>query len=274
MTGFCLKLSIVSSGLIGMMLATGPAFPCEIYTVTANFLPCFDEGTADPADDTFIADFTTTFADPPTTGDIELLVRGQTFSTSVVGLGTQFQFLSIPLSADGQPVEATFRFTAVPTCTLTATVGNAPGPCSAGIAEVVAVDVRPGSCPNPLNCKSKGVLPVAILGTATFDVTQIDPATVQLAGVAPLRWDYEDVATPYSPFAGKQDCDLDCTSMGPDGYMDATLKFKTQEVIAALGTAVLDGACVVAELTGNLRESAGGTEIVGEDVIRIKCEKR
>lgn len=201
-------------------------------------------------------------------------VRGQTFSTSVVGLGTQFQFLSIPLSPDGLPVQAEFRFTADANCKLTATVGTAPAPCSAGIAEVVAVDIRPGSCPNPLNCKSKGVLPVAILGTAAFDVIEIDPATVRLAGVAPLRWDYEDVATPFSPYTGKQDCGLDCTSTGPDGYMDATLKFKAQEILAAVGTDLRDGDCVVAELTGNLRESAGGTEIVGEDVFRINCKRR
>jgi hypothetical protein len=136
----------------------------------------------------------------------------------------------------------------------------------------VFVDIKPQSCPNPLNCKSKGVLPVAILGTADFDVTEIDPATVRLADVAPLRWDLEDVATPHEPLTGKQDCTIDCTEMGPDGYLDATLKFDTQEVIAALGEAVQDGACIVAELTGNLRESDGGTGIVGEDVIRINCK--
>ena len=90
--------------------------------------------------------------------------------------------------------------------------------------------------------------------------------------MAPLRGDYEDVATPYEPLVGRQDCRIDCTSMGPDGYMDATLKFATQDVVAALGTVVEDGACVVAQLTGSLRESAGGTEFVGEDVIRIRCK--
>jgi len=34
----------------------------------------------------------------------------------------------------------------------------------------VPVDIKPTSCPNPLNVKSRGVLPVAILGTADFDV--------------------------------------------------------------------------------------------------------
>lgn len=67
----------------------------------------------------------------------------------------------------------------------------------------VDVDIKPGSCPNPLNLKSKGVLPVAVLGTEEFDVTTIDPLSILLSreeveeGVAPIRSDYEDVATPF-----------------------------------------------------------------------------
>ena len=60
----------------------------------------------------------------------------------------------------------------------------------------VAVDIKPRSCPNPLKVGKNGVLPVAILGTAGFDVTDIDASSVRLAGVAPLRSSLEDVATP------------------------------------------------------------------------------
>jgi hypothetical protein len=67
------------------------------------------------------------------------------------------------------------------------------------IAEAaVAVDVRPRGCPNPINRKARGVLPVAILGTADFDVSEIDPTTVRLAGVPPAGFGFEDVATPVS----------------------------------------------------------------------------
>ncbi|NIN69480.1 MAG: hypothetical protein GTO63_33310, partial [Anaerolineae bacterium] len=52
----------------------------------------------------------------------------------------------------------------------------------------VDLDIKPGSCPNPLNTRSNAVLPVAILGTDVFDVNDIDPATVMLEGVSPLRW--------------------------------------------------------------------------------------
>jgi hypothetical protein len=131
----------------------------------------------------------------------------------------------------------------------------------------VAVDIKPRSCPNPLNVKSRGKLPVAILGTDAFDVEQIDPASVRLEGVAPLRWALEDVVTPYEPFTGKQDA-RDCTHAGPDGYPDLTLKFETQELVAALGD-VDDREVRVLQLTGNLKEAYGGTSIVGEDVVVI-----
>jgi hypothetical protein len=130
MKHYGVKFSLVSVALVVVVLTIGSAAPCSLYTLTANFLPCYDNGTVDPADDYFIADFTTTFSDPPATGDIALDVGGVTYSTSTIGLGTQFQFLSIPLSADGLPVQATIRFTADSACALTQTVGTAPGPCS------------------------------------------------------------------------------------------------------------------------------------------------
>jgi len=131
----------------------------------------------------------------------------------------------------------------------------------------VAVDIKPQSCPNPISTSDKGVLPVAILGSDTFYVSQIDPASVKLEGVAPLRWALEDIAAPYEPFLGKEDI-YDCNEAGPDGFLDLTLKFKMQEVVAALGE-VNDGDVLVLHLTGNLLEEYGGTPIVGEDVVWI-----
>jgi hypothetical protein len=130
----------------------------------------------------------------------------------------------------------------------------------------VAIDIKPESCPNPLNVKGKGVLPVAILGTADFDVTEIDPATVKLEGVSCIKWAIEDVTTPYEPIE-IPDC-LDCSTDGPDGFLDLTLKFDVQEVVEAIGE-VNGGDCLVLTLTGNLFEEFGGTPIVGEDVVLI-----
>lgn len=137
------------------------------------------------------------------------------------------------------------------------------------------IDIKPGSCPNPLNLREKGVLPVAILGLEDFDVTQIDPATVRLfrkgvvdpIEVAPLRWSLEDVATPFEPFIGKK-AKYDCTAAGPDGLLDLSLKFDAQAVVAALGP-VTDRQVLVLQLTAKLKEAFGGTPIAGEDVVVI-----
>jgi len=129
----------------------------------------------------------------------------------------------------------------------------------------VFVDIKPQSCPNPLNTKGKGVLPVAILGTEEFDVSTIDPSTINLEGVFPLRWALEDVAT---PFDGEE---CECTTEGSDGFMDLTIKFDTQEIIGALGD-VVDGEVRPLYLTGNLIEEFGGTGIEGSDCVIIKAK--
>ncbi len=132
-------------------------------------------------------------------------------------------------------------------------------------ATVVAVDIKPGSCPNPLNTKSSGVLPIAILGTDDLDVTTIDPTSIRLAGVEPLRSGYEDVAGPVSD---ANDCN--CTEEGPDGFLDLTLKFKTQRIVEAVGD-VNDGDVRVLTLTGVLFDPMPfETPIEGADCILIR----
>jgi len=124
----------------------------------------------------------------------------------------------------------------------------------------VFVDIKPGNCPNPLNVKSSGVLPVAILGTADLDVTTIDPTSIRLAGVEPLRNGLEDVAGPVSD---SNDCN--CIEAGPDGFLDLTLKFKTQKIVEAIGD-VNEGDVLTLELTGVL---IGERPIEGADCILI-----
>jgi len=43
-----------------------------------------------------------------------------------------------------------------------------------------ALDIKPGSCPNPLNVRSSGQLPVGLLGTDGFDVADVDVSTLAL----------------------------------------------------------------------------------------------
>ncbi|MBI1950182.1 MAG: CHRD domain-containing protein [Acidobacteria bacterium] len=57
------------------------------------------------------------------------------------------------------------------------------------LVEVVnpALDIRPGACPNRLIRASLGVLPVAVLGTANFDVTSVDSSTLRLTRALPMH---------------------------------------------------------------------------------------
>jgi hypothetical protein len=123
----------------------------------------------------------------------------------------------------------------------------------------VDIDIKPGSDRNSLNVNSKGVLPVAILGTEDFDVMTIDPVSVVLwwrgitlpdgaEGVPPLRWDCEDV--------------------NRDGFMDIGLKYSMKAAGPFTVTRELPGDLIMM-LMGNLMEEYGGTPIKGSDTVRI-----
>ncbi|MCC2662213.1 MAG: putative lipoprotein [Geminicoccaceae bacterium] len=89
----------------------------------------------------------------------------------------------------------------------------------------VGLDIRPESCRNPINRKSRGNLPVAVLDTTDLDVTEVNLDTVLLEGVEPLDFAYEDVAivSEYSGFG--------------DGFIDLTLKFDSGAIGAGLALA-------------------------------------
>ena len=99
---------------------------------------------------------------------------------------------------------------------------------------------------------------LAVLGTADFEVLTIDPASIRLAGVAPILCSHEDVATlPVYEY--------EFTTEGSDGHMDLILKFDTHEIVAALG-AVYDGDCFELTPTG---VDFSDTPIEGTDFIEI-----
>ncbi len=50
-----------------------------------------------------------------------------------------------------------------------------------------ALDIRPGGCPNRLIRSSQGVVPVAVLGTANFDVAEVDQSTLTLTRALPMH---------------------------------------------------------------------------------------
>jgi hypothetical protein len=139
------------------------------------------------------------------------------------------------------------------------------GPLFPANALVVSMDIKPQGCPNPLNVGAEGVLPVAILGTATFDVTTINLSSVKLQGVSPLRSALQDVAT---PFTGALVSATSCTTAGADGFTDLVLFFNNEAVSAALGT-VTNGQVLVLTVAGNLLPQFGGTPITGQDVVVV-----
>jgi len=61
----------------------------------------------------------------------------------------------------------------------------------------VNLDVRPGTNQTSINLASKGVIPVAILSTSTFDATTVNPLTVKFGATgteaSPIHWSFTDV---------------------------------------------------------------------------------
>ncbi len=114
-----------------------------------------------------------------------------------------------------------------------------------------SVDIKPRSCRNPVNRKSKGVLPVAILGSEDLDVTTIDPDSILLEGFPAKRWSIRDVSA------------LD-KCHGIDGYPDLVLKWDSKLIKNALRN-VSKGDSSLLRLTGY---SSGGWFMGMDEVVR------
>mgnify|MGYP001037529381 CR=1 FL=1 len=107
------------------------------------------------------------------------------------------------------------------------------------------IDVKPGSEENPINLKSKGVIPVAIYTTEGFDATTVDIETVKFGPneAPPVHFAYEDI--------------------DDDGDVDLILHFRTQ----ATGIAEDD---TEVTLTG---QTNSGMAFTGTDIIKIVPSK-
>jgi N-acetylneuraminic acid mutarotase len=112
--------------------------------------------------------------------------------------------------------------------------------------EMVKIDIKPGDPSNVINLKSGGVVPVAILGSATFDPMTVEPSTVTFAGA--------HVAT-----RGRGVPMTSVSDVNHDGYPDLVLDFSTQDL-------QLTSSSTEAVLYGT---TYSGTPIRGSDSVRI-----
>ena len=122
----------------------------------------------------------------------------------------------------------------------------------------VAVDIKPHSDRNPFNMRSRGVLPVAILGASDFDVRTLDVRSLTVAGVAPRFAVFADVA-------GGEDS-RSC------GYGDTYLYLfiRSSQLADVLGD-VQHGSVVDLEILG---ETVDATSVIGFDSVTIINKER
>jgi alpha-tubulin suppressor-like RCC1 family protein len=111
----------------------------------------------------------------------------------------------------------------------------------------VDIDIKPGSDPNSINLCSRGVVPVAILGSADLDVNNIFAQTLELAG--------SGVAA-----RGNNKLMAHVEDVNSDGFDDLVVQVETENLALTAGD-------VEAVLTGELYDD--GTPIEGTDSINI-----
>lgn len=107
---------------------------CEVSSITVNAISACDNGgtQGDPSDDTFTADVTITYLNPPSTGTLDLSGDGVN-SVGVGAIGAiSHTFSGVTMSADGGAIDLTATFNSgLSTCTLNVPMADtAPDSCS------------------------------------------------------------------------------------------------------------------------------------------------
>ena len=116
---------------------------------------------------------------------------------------------------------------------------------------LVDVDIKPGSDPNSVNLNSRGVLPVAILGSDLLDVSEIDVNSVNIGGVGVAE----------RGRSGQLHASLE--DVNGDGNLDLVVHFRIQDLVDA---GVLDADTEYLVVDAELND---GTAIQGSDAVNI-----
>ncbi len=119
---------------------------------------------------------------------------------------------------------------------------------------VVGIDIKPGSYPNSINPDGSGVIPVAVLGSAELDATDIDVNSLSFEGLAPRMKGNGDLQCSIEDVSGANMPDGE-----PDGYPDLVCQFEND---MSVWTAEQTEAVAI----GNLKD---GTLFDGFDSIKI-----
>ncbi len=139
----------------------------------------------------------------------------------------------VPVSAG-----ATAAWFLVPVATFGENQPTGPGCINA------TVDVKPGSDATPINIKSSGLIPVAVLTTASLDASKINPSSVR----------FGPTGTEAAPAVPPSLEDVD-----GDGSLDLVLQFKTQDA----GFKTSDTQAVLTGTTMN------GVGFIGTDTVHV-----
>ncbi len=115
----------------------------------------------------------------------------------------------------------------------------------------VQIDIKPGGDPNSFKCDSRGNLPVAILGSASFDATTVAVATVTLEAAV------DTINALSKSLIG---------DVNSDGFPDIVVYFANGEVAAEIGCPLAKNTVVAVTVRG---QTSGGVSFAGSDVLRI-----
>ena len=191
---------------------------------------------------------TNPYDQPPTPADPPDYLKWQVLPGTTKNLevsATYYQWFKdpdikgAPAACTNAPCYPNIWIGSITTNVATATVQNGP--------VTIQIDIKPGTTPNTINLGSNGNVPVAILSSASFDATTVDPLSVTLAD-AKLK------------VKGKSNTPMfSIEDVNGDGLKDMIVHIDVQGLSLAVGE-------TVAILKGKTKT---GLLFQGQDTIRI-----